>query len=469
MSEWERDIPSALLEDIDAGRSRPDPSPLEDEEVPESLMSRIWETCKTLDEVEESTHSLLTSGEADALPLPNEVDMDAEEAPEVRVSPATGTTQAAMTKWIDAELNDPEQAFDFANSSAAEKAIQQLFELGSEETLQKLWHAGSQAAGIHLVELRSDRLLPLSSLFSVSDYVIGDEGKQRLVRLTRQWRDFENSSRLHITWELSPQARLDANAAQTSQSLLRIALHTAQVGEVARLLQRLVIATAGPAHVLTRIEAQCGVEICTLIDETLRPKFGRQRSVNPGVISDYIRSHTKPMLAMANRYRRELDAFCIAKDQSSISPTVSKLRAVGLARKEVRQDAQRLRNWAMSALIDIGSLHSQDEHLVVSQNPEILRDLKEVVRTCATFGINLSERRAIYLTRLAKRFSDVSGLDLTSVNLNDVELEGLTWSDATTWPEDWEERVRNRSRMIGPHTYLIDSKMKGRHRESANQ
>lgn len=468
MSEWERDIPSDLLEDIEAGRSRPDPSIVDDEEVPESLMSRIMDICRTFDEVEGS-NALLPSSESEALPLPNALDVDAEEAPQGDASPDSQAGQAAMIKWIDAEINGPRQASDLVNSAGMQRAIQRLFETGDEETLQKLWHAGSQLAGVHLVELRSARLLPLSSLFSVSDYVIGDEGKQRLVRLTRQWRDFENSSSLHITWELSLQARLEANAAQTSQSLLRVALHTTQVGEVARLLQRLVIATAGAAHVLTPIEAQCGVEICALIDKTLRAKTGSHRIANPRVIADYTRSHTGPLLAVANKYRRGLDIFCITKDELSTSPTFSKLRDVGLARREARQSAQVLRSWAISALIEIGSLHSQDEHLVMSESPEILHDLKKIVRASAAFGINLSDRRAIYLSRLAKRFSDVSGLDLSSIKLNDVELEGLTWSDTTTWPEDWEERVRNRSRIIAPHTYLIDSKMKGRHRESANQ
>jgi hypothetical protein len=463
MSEWDQDIPSELLEDIKAGRSRPDPVVPEQEDVPESLMSRMLHITRAFEEVG-VCDSLLNSGEPDTLPLPDATDID-QSLSEPPVAREMNPDMAAMVKLIDAEISDQKQGAAFISSSAAEKVIQRLSEFGDEETLQKLWHAGSKMAGVHLIELRRARLFPLSSLFSVSDYVIGEEGQQRLARLSRQWRDFENSFSLHITWALSLQARLDANAARTSESLLLIASHTTRVGEVARLLQRLVVATAGPAHVLSPIEAQCGMELCTLIDRTLRPNT--LNWFRP--CSDYVRTYTGPLLSVAKQYRHELDSFCLATAVYSEAPTLANLRIAGQAKKEARRNAQMLRAWAMSALIAIEGLHSHDEDLVESSNPEVLHDLKDVVRVSASFGINLSDRRAIYLSHLAKRLSDVSGLDLTSVKLNGVELEGLTWSESTTWPTDWGQRVRNRSRVIGPDTYLIDSKMKGRHRASAVQ
>lgn len=464
MSEWEWDVPSALLEDIATGRSRPDPSVPERDDVPESLLSRILDTCQMF-EVGGETSTLLGTGEREPLPLPDGIEVDPGRASGDTEAAEAAPNKSAMLKWIDGEISDPKEAEEFIKSPAAEMVIQRLSEHGDQETLQKLWHAGSKTAGVHLVELRSPRLLPLSSLFSVSDYVIGEEGKQRLTRLSRQWREFENSFSRHVTWELSPQARLDANAAQTSESLLRVASHTSQVGEVARLLQRLVIATAGPAHVLTPIEAQCGVELCVLIDKTLSAGKGAYRPP----IRDYLRTYGGPMLSVANRYRLELDNCSLASTQYSDFPTAANLRSAGQAKREARRNAQMLRSWAMSALIAVDRLHRSDELLITSESPEVLRDLKDIVRTSAAFGINLSDRRANYFSRLAKRFCDVSGLDLRTVKLKDVELEGLTWSDATTWPEEWEERVRNRSRVIAPQTYLIDSKMKGRHRESAIQ
>lgn len=463
MSEWDQEIPSELLEDIKAGRSRPAPAAPGQEDVPEALMSRMLEITRTFEEVGECS-SVSNPNEPETLPLPDAVDVE-QSLLETNVARETKPDIAAIVKLIDAEISDPQQTTEFISSPAAEKVVQRLSECGDEEILQKLWHAGSKTAGVHLIELRHARLLPLSSLFSVSDYVIGEEGQHRLAWLSRQWRDFENSFSLHVTWELSLQARLNANAAQTSESLLRIASHTTRVGEVARLLQRLVIATAGPSHVLSPIEAQCGVELCVLIDKALRPYT--RNSFRPA--SDYVRTYTGPLLSVAKQYLHELDSSCLAADAYTKAPTLPSLRIAGLARKEARRNAQMLRAWAMSALIAIDGLHSNDEDLVQSSNPEVLHDLKEVVRISASFGINLSDRRAIYLSHLAKRLCDVSGLDLTSVQLNDVELEGLTWSESTTWPVDWEERVRNRSRVIGPGTYLIDSKMKGRHRASTVQ
>ncbi|WP_140416664.1 hypothetical protein [Arthrobacter globiformis] len=463
MSKWDQDIPSELLEDIKAGWSRPDPVVPDQDDVSESLMSRMLDITRAFEDVDEC-NSLLSTKEPETLPLPDASDMD-QSLTETNVGRETKPDMAAMVKLIDAEISDPKQASGFINSPAAEKVVQRVSEFGDEETLQKLWHAGSKVAGVHLIELRNARLLPLSSLFSVSDYVIGEEGQNRFVRLSRQWRDFENSFSLHITWELSLQARLNANAAQTSESLLRIAAHTTRVGEVARLLQRLVIATAGPAHVLSPIEAQCGVELCVLIDKTLRPYT--LNWFRPA--SDYVRTYTGPLLSVAKQYRHELDSSCHAAAVYTEAPTLSNLRIAGQAKKEARRNAQMLRAWAMSALIAIDGLHSNDEDLVESSNPEVLHDLKEVVRVSASFGINLSDRRAIYLSHLAKRLCDVSGLDLSSVKLNDVELEGLTWSESTTWPAEWEQRVRNRSRPIGPDTYLIDSKMKGRHKASSVQ
>jgi hypothetical protein len=61
---------------------------------------------------------------------------------------------------------------------------------------------------------------------------------------------------------------------------------------------------------------------------------------------------------------------------------------------------------------------------------------------------------------LVRRFDaievDASGADLSALDLTDMTvLEGVTWTDETTWPPGMLERVRTRSREIRPGVYQV--------------
>jgi hypothetical protein len=57
--------------------------------------------------------------------------------------------------------------------------------------------------------------------------------------------------------------------------------------------------------------------------------------------------------------------------------------------------------------------------------------------------------------RLVEAVTDVTGDDLTQVDLRGVPLEGLRWSDRTRWPIEWKEQIRAGSIEISPGLYEI--------------
>jgi hypothetical protein len=60
--------------------------------------------------------------------------------------------------------------------------------------------------------------------------------------------------------------------------------------------------------------------------------------------------------------------------------------------------------------------------------------------------------------RLLKAVTDVTGDDLTQVDLHGIPLEGLRWSGGqagTRWPTEWEDQIRRSSVEISPGLYEI--------------
>jgi len=93
------------------------------------------------------------------------------------------------------------------------------------------------------------------------------------------------------------------------------------------------------------------------------------------------------------------------------------------------------------------------------------RDLIEVLSgEIDDIGIRLSKLAAalsacagsIPLDQLAAVQVDASGADLSEADLPDLDvLDGVIWTPETTWPPGVRERVRQRSRPIGPGIYQV--------------
>ncbi|UQU64693.1 hypothetical protein COUCH_38160 [Couchioplanes caeruleus] len=56
---------------------------------------------------------------------------------------------------------------------------------------------------------------------------------------------------------------------------------------------------------------------------------------------------------------------------------------------------------------------------------------------------------------LREAVNDLRGADLRSVNLVGVDLEGIRWSPATRWPEDWRAQVDRDSVLIGDGVFEV--------------
>jgi hypothetical protein len=61
------------------------------------------------------------------------------------------------------------------------------------------------------------------------------------------------------------------------------------------------------------------------------------------------------------------------------------------------------------------------------------------------------------LSRLVSALTDVTGADLTSVDLNGLPLDGVRWSLTTRWPGDWQEWVRDNSVPVSADVFEIRS------------
>jgi hypothetical protein len=93
------------------------------------------------------------------------------------------------------------------------------------------------------------------------------------------------------------------------------------------------------------------------------------------------------------------------------------------------------------------------------------RDLIEVLSgEINDIGIRLSKLAAalsacagsIPLDQLAAVQVDASGADLSEADLPNLDvLDGVIWTPETTWPPGVRERVRQRSRPIGPGVYQV--------------
>ncbi|NBH12130.1 hypothetical protein [Amycolatopsis sp. SID8362] len=59
------------------------------------------------------------------------------------------------------------------------------------------------------------------------------------------------------------------------------------------------------------------------------------------------------------------------------------------------------------------------------------------------------------LGSLVEAATNVSGADLSYVDLRGIPLEGLRWSEATRWPFEWYEQIRRDSIELGPGRYEI--------------
>ncbi|MBU2665960.1 hypothetical protein KOI35_20825 [Actinoplanes bogorensis] len=67
----------------------------------------------------------------------------------------------------------------------------------------------------------------------------------------------------------------------------------------------------------------------------------------------------------------------------------------------------------------------------------------------------LADARPDDVQRLRRQIDDFRGADIESLDLEDVVLTGIRWSDGTRWPLGWEDRVRQSSVPVGPGEYEI--------------
>jgi hypothetical protein len=70
---------------------------------------------------------------------------------------------------------------------------------------------------------------------------------------------------------------------------------------------------------------------------------------------------------------------------------------------------------------------------------------------------NLDINLVAAIDQLVTALTDLTGADLTMVDLNGIPLDGVEWSEETRWPPQWEDYVRLNSHTIGPELYRIQA------------
>ncbi|MBM2615504.1 hypothetical protein JIG36_07985 [Actinoplanes sp. LDG1-06] len=80
--------------------------------------------------------------------------------------------------------------------------------------------------------------------------------------------------------------------------------------------------------------------------------------------------------------------------------------------------------------------------------------------------VGLSKVREPEVLRLRAQIDDFRGADLGALDLGDLELVGIRWSEGTRWPPGWEERVRLSSVPIGEGEYEIRDRPASRDRSA---
>lgn len=69
--------------------------------------------------------------------------------------------------------------------------------------------------------------------------------------------------------------------------------------------------------------------------------------------------------------------------------------------------------------------------------------------------LNLDELDVEVVRTLRQTVNDLAGADLRHVELAGVDLEGVRWSPATRWPEEWRDQIERDSLTVGPDLYEI--------------
>ncbi|MFF3555025.1 hypothetical protein ACWD4V_18020 [Streptomyces tsukubensis] len=102
-----------------------------------------------------------------------------------------------------------------------------------------------------------------------------------------------------------------------------------------------------------------------------------------------------------------------------------------------------------------------DELLAQAVDPHPEADLSVLAVAAVDLQDDLEGIRqtAVRLSRTVGRVQDAAcdfrGEDLRVVELDDVPLAGVRWNTATTWPQEWEDRIRRVSSPSAPGTYVI--------------
>jgi hypothetical protein len=72
---------------------------------------------------------------------------------------------------------------------------------------------------------------------------------------------------------------------------------------------------------------------------------------------------------------------------------------------------------------------------------------------------NIATSLADDLDELNRTLNDVIGADLREVDLHDLRLKGLRWSDETRWPEDWLEPIHRASVELETGIFIVQNEV----------
>jgi hypothetical protein len=138
----------------------------------------------------------------------------------------------------------------------------------------------------------------------------------------------------------------------------------------------------------------------------------------------------------------------------------------------IRNDADQIIEFFKAARDQAGNLKSSIDRLrslTINDTRDLVKGFDEELTQALESALEdpADVRRTLFdcalvgaVSRFQKAITDVTGQDLSEVNLNGVPLEGLRWSDGSTgprtqWPTEWRDEIWQNSIEISPGIYDV--------------
>ena len=234
----------------------------------------------------------------------------------------------------------------------------------------------------------------------------------------------------------------------------------ASIREHAERLAAVLDLDAGLAAILTPDDdADRGEPVIAANPGSLSPS--RVGTSLPGgqaaIIIIAIRSHVLAFARDLDRARTRSNAFALANDLADalgdardLSVALSDALACALASADTLDRVAAFATTLDRALASAKALASGNGHRRVDA------DARDPIYAL----IGETQRALTYASELASQFEavevDASAADLSTLDIKEMRaLEGVVWTEETTWPPGVREQVQSRSREIRPGVYKV--------------